>query len=64
MHHNTAASDSEGWTRVLMERGSRFLWELACGRKDQQLFEAALKLLCQVIEQARRKTSTLWTTLV
>lgn len=27
-------SDSEGWTIVLMERGSRFLWALNCGRKD------------------------------
>ena len=34
-----------------MERGSRFLWELHCGRKDQQLFEKALQCLAQVIEQ-------------
>ena len=33
-----APSDSVGWTIVLMERSSRFLWELQCGRKDQQLF--------------------------
>lgn len=48
---NTAAADSKGWTVVLMERGSRFLWELSCGRKDQQLFEQALTLLAEVIEQ-------------
>jgi transposase-like protein len=48
---NTIAADSEGWTIVLMERGSRFLWELHCGRKDQQLFEAALSILASVIEQ-------------
>jgi transposase-like protein len=48
---NTAAADSAGWTIVLMERGSRFLWELHCGRKDQQLFETALSLLAEVIEQ-------------
>ena len=29
---NQPASKSEGWTIVLMERGSRFLWELSCGR--------------------------------
>ena len=44
-------SDSEGWTIVLMERASRFLWELHCGRKNQQLFEKALSCLAQVIEQ-------------
>jgi hypothetical protein len=36
---------------VLMERGSRFLWELHCGRKDQQLFEQALQCLAEVIKQ-------------
>ncbi len=34
-----------------MERGSRFLWELHCGRKDKQLFEQALSCLAKVIEQ-------------
>jgi hypothetical protein len=28
---------------VLMERSSRFLWELNCGAKDQTLFEEALQ---------------------
>ena len=48
---NKPPSVSEGWTIVLMERGSRFLWELHCGRKDQQLFEQALTCLAKVIEQ-------------
>ena len=48
---NKPPSDSQGWTIVLMERGSRFLWELHCGRKDQQLFEKALHVLAQVIEK-------------
>jgi transposase-like protein len=47
---NKPPSDSQGWTIVLMERGSRFLWELHCGRKDQQLFNPALACLTQVIE--------------
>jgi hypothetical protein len=34
---NTAAWASEGWTIVLMERGSRFLWELNCGPQDDFL---------------------------
>lgn len=51
VNQNIAPSASEGWTIVLMERGSRFLWELHCGRKDQQLFERALRCLAQVREQ-------------
>ena len=34
-----------------MERVSRFLWELHCGPKDQHLFEQALTVLAEVIEQ-------------
>jgi hypothetical protein len=34
VHHNTPASDSQGWAIVLMERNSRFVWELNCGNKD------------------------------
>jgi len=31
VHANTPAAQSEGWASVLMERASRFLWELQCG---------------------------------
>lgn len=48
---NRTASESEGWTIVLMERASRFLWELQCGRKDKQLFTQALTTLAEVIKQ-------------
>lgn len=51
VHENRPPALSDGWTIVLMERSSRFLWELSCGRKDQQLFETALKQLVQVIQQ-------------
>jgi transposase-like protein/IS1 family transposase len=47
---NTDASESEGWTIVLMERASRFLWELQCGRKDRRLFTQALTSLAEVIK--------------
>lgn len=50
---NVVPSASEGWTIVLMERGSRFLWELHCGRKDQRLFERALSALGKVIDQTQ-----------
>ncbi|MBC6471638.1 MAG: hypothetical protein GDA48_01385, partial [Hormoscilla sp. GM102CHS1] len=42
---------SQGWTIVLMDRASRFLWELHCGILDQQLFKRALNTLVEVIEQ-------------
>jgi transposase-like protein len=48
---NVPAAVSEGWTIVLMERGSRFLWELHCGRKEKQLFQQALSCLAEVIQQ-------------
>jgi hypothetical protein len=56
VHHNTPTGDSEGWTMVLMERSSRFLWELNCGSKDEQLFEAALSRLCEVMQQTQDLT--------
>jgi transposase-like protein len=49
---NKPPLDSQGWTIVLMERGSRFLWELHCGSKDQELFKKALDCLAKVIEQS------------
>lgn len=51
VNKNKPPSDSQGWTIVLMERSSRFLWELNCGTKDKQLFKTALDCLVQVIEQ-------------
>lgn len=53
VNQNVPPPDSEGWTIVLMERSSRFLWELQCGRKDQLLFEQALQVLADVIEQTK-----------
>src|SRR4029450_4360156 len=41
---------SQGWTVALMERATRFLWELRCGRKDRKLFQQAMRLLCDVIQ--------------
>ncbi|MBC8496069.1 MAG: IS1 family transposase [Chloroflexi bacterium] len=48
---NKPPMDSEGWTIVLMDRASRFLWELSCGEKEHSLFEQAMKTLAQVVEQ-------------
>ena len=48
---NKPPAESEGWTIVLMERASRFIWELSCGQRDTELFEMAMETLTQVIEQ-------------
>ena len=33
---NVPPEDSRGWTIVLMERASRFIWFMECGRKDKK----------------------------
>ncbi|MBU0493065.1 MAG: hypothetical protein KKB13_14560 [Chloroflexi bacterium] len=48
---NHPPAESEGWTVVLLDRASRFLWELHCGEKEHGLFETAMHTLGQVIEQ-------------
>lgn len=48
---NKPAHLSEGWTIVLMDRASRFIWELQCGERDADLFKQAMTTLTQVIDQ-------------
>ena len=48
---NVAPDASQGWTIVLMDRATRFLWEMHCGRKERKLFKQAMQLLCDVIQQ-------------
>lgn len=50
---NKAPDQSEGWTIVLMERASRFLWELKCGQRECSLFQTAIETLSQVIVQSQ-----------
>ena len=52
---NVPPSESEGWTIVLMDRASRFIWALECGKKDERLFKRAMRTLLKVI----RKTEDL-----
>jgi hypothetical protein len=35
---------------MLLDRASRFIWELSCGEKDQELFMKAIKTLVSVID--------------
>ncbi len=48
---NKPPAESEGWTIVLMDRASRFIWELSCGERKTELFKQAIETLAQVIEQ-------------
>ena len=46
---NVHPDESIGWTVVLMDMASRFLWELQCGKKDRKLFRKALRILNKLI---------------
>ncbi len=48
---NVAPAQSSGWTVVLMDRASRFSWELNCGERERSWFEQAMQTLAQVIAQ-------------
>jgi len=50
---NASPDESLGWTVVLMDRNSRFLWELKCGKKDRKLFEKALEILEKLVNQTQ-----------
>jgi hypothetical protein len=51
VNKKVAPDESQGWTVVLMDRATRFIWDMQCGRKDRKLFKNAMRLLCHVIEQ-------------
>lgn len=48
---NVPPEESSGWTIVLMDRASRFIWELRCGKKDKVLFKKAIKTLADLVNQ-------------
>ncbi len=50
---NAPPDESIGWTVVLMDRASRFIWELRCGRKDRKLFKKALGTLERLVNQTQ-----------
>jgi hypothetical protein len=39
---HVAPDESQGWTVVLMDRATRFLWDMHCGRKDRKMFKTHL----------------------
>lgn len=46
---------SPGWTRLLIDRASRFMGALDCGKKDRRIFKKARKILDTIV----RKTDDL-----
>jgi hypothetical protein len=51
VYANQSPAGSPGWTLVLMDRASRFIWELNCGERDRALFKQAMQTLAQVVQQ-------------
>ncbi len=43
--------ESQGWTIALLDRASRFLWELECGEREESLFRHAVERVEEIIGQ-------------
>jgi hypothetical protein len=50
---NVPYDESTGWTVVLMDMTSRFLWELQCGKKHRQLFRKAIRTLIKLVTRTK-----------
>ena len=48
---NHPQEQSAGWTIVLMDRASRFIWDMQCGRKNRKMFKKAIGRLSEVLDQ-------------
>src|SRR5918911_3511719 len=48
---NVPPDQSPGWTILLLDRASRFIWELDCGKKERQLFHKAITSLDKIARQ-------------
>ena len=48
---NVPPDQSRGWTILLMDRASRFIWALDCGKKDRKLFQKTVKTLNKIARQ-------------
>ena len=56
VQQNVPPDPSCGWTILLMDRASRFLWELECGKKDRRLFQKAIKTLDKIARQTHDRS--------
>ena len=48
VNKNVPPAESEGWTISLIDRASRFIWELTCDKKQERLFLQAMERLVEV----------------
>jgi transposase-like protein len=48
---NVPPDQSPGWTIWLIDRASRFIWALDCGKKERKLFQKAIKSLDKIARQ-------------
>lgn len=48
---NVDPYESEGWTIMLMDRATRFIWEMSCSKKVEKLFLKAMKKLVKMIKK-------------
>ena len=48
---NVPPDQSRGWTILLIDRASRFIWALDCGKKDRKLFQKTVKTLNKIARQ-------------
>lgn len=53
---NQPPADSTGWTIILMERASRFIWEMSCDTKTKSIFEHVIDTLVRIIAQTAEVT--------
>jgi len=56
VNKNVPADQSTGWTILLMDRASRFIWELKCGKKDEKLFKKVISTLEKLINKTQDLT--------
>jgi len=48
---NVPPEQSPGWTILLLDRASRFIWEIDCGKKERNLFHKAITSLDKIARQ-------------
>jgi len=48
---NLPPEQPQGWTAVLMDRASRFIWDMACGRRDRKLFTKVMGKLKKLLSE-------------
>lgn len=53
---NLPPDESPGRTIVLIDRATRFIWELECGRKDRKLFLKAIKTVENLVNRTQNIT--------